>query len=461
MPRYDLNTLDAQGFTELCNALLCRVISERVTPGPLLGRDAGIDAWYEKTSKGDWAEWDGAWIFQYKCHNVARQGVDRCRRAIRREVADELDKVYRTYHHRARNYVLITNVPYAATPGSAAHRWFEGVAGEYRKDGLQRFQLWDLDKLNSLLDSHHDLAERYMGNARSRIKELENYLLHQLAVEQPNVVVGFQDETGHLADTLQVLLHPLPPMPDLDLLVEEERRKLVGKAQVSQSSGELAKELTKTAFGVRNRDYERDVERYLPKYRRYLIRQYEYGIAEDRTRPFALIVHNIGYRPANNVKIEFAMPEAFAEPAKHQLRGTLISAEMQERFEISAEKLADLEKYRLCDPPKRPQRFNAVVTLPQFVDLGGGFQGTSQFSSAIQDVTNVRGPKYETRHGVLYIAYDVGQLVPHRLEDDFEPFYVWLGDIDSPATWRIPVRITSADLREPQEQVLTVKMEVV
>lgn len=163
MARYDLNQLDPQSFTELCNALLHRVISEQVTPGPLLGRDAGIDAYYEGPGKGDWATWDGAWIFQYKFHNVARQGVDKCRKAVQRDVESELEKVFHRYHHQADHYILITNVPYATTPGSAARKWLDSMAAKHANDGLQRIELWDLDKLNALLDSHHDLLQRFLG----------------------------------------------------------------------------------------------------------------------------------------------------------------------------------------------------------------------------------------------------------------------------------------------------------
>ena len=167
MARYDFNQLEPQSFTELCNALLQRVISERVTPGPLLGSDAGIDAWYEGPGKGDWADWDGAWIFQYKFHNVARQGVDKCRRAVRRGVKNELDKVFHKYHHRTDNYILITNVPYAATPGSAVRQWLDNLKAKYATDGLRRAELWDLDKLTSLLDVHRDLADHYFGGGLS------------------------------------------------------------------------------------------------------------------------------------------------------------------------------------------------------------------------------------------------------------------------------------------------------
>jgi tetratricopeptide (TPR) repeat protein/energy-coupling factor transporter ATP-binding protein EcfA2 len=167
MARYDFNQLEPQSFTELCNALLHRLISERVTPGPLLGPDAGIDACYEGPGKGDWADWHGAWIFQYKFHNVARQGVDKCRQAVRRDVENELEKVFHKYHHRTDNYILITNVPCAATPGSAARQWLDGVAARYAADGLRRVDLWDLDKLTSLLDVHRDLADHYFGGGLS------------------------------------------------------------------------------------------------------------------------------------------------------------------------------------------------------------------------------------------------------------------------------------------------------
>lgn len=49
---YNLNQLWPQSFTEPCRALLHHGISERVTPEPLFGRDAGIDTYYEGPGQG-------------------------------------------------------------------------------------------------------------------------------------------------------------------------------------------------------------------------------------------------------------------------------------------------------------------------------------------------------------------------------------------------------------------------
>jgi HEAT repeat protein len=196
MARYDLNQLNSQSFTELCNALLHRVISERVTPGPLLGRDAGVDAWYEGAGKGDWTSWDGAWIFQYKFHNVARQGVQKCRRALQRDAESELEKVFHKYHHRADNYILITNVPCAPTPRSPSRRWLDRLAVQYAQDGLQRVDLWDLEKLNSLLDVHRDLLPLYLTatSLPTQLPSFEHVAAHRAALAEKPAYCRWADE---------------------------------------------------------------------------------------------------------------------------------------------------------------------------------------------------------------------------------------------------------------------------
>jgi len=82
------------------------------------------------------------------------------------------------------------------------------------------------------------------------------------------------------------------------------------------------------------------------------------------------------------------------------------------------------------------------------------------FPSEVQEMPNVSGPSHEVRSRVHYVVYHITQLVQHRPEDDFEPFYMWLGDIEHSTTWQVQVRITSADLREPLERALSIKLEI-
>jgi len=198
--------------------------------------------------------------------------------------------------------------------------------------------------------------------------------IREFADEEPNVIVGFQDETGHLVETLQIQLRPLPPKPDFDLLVEEERKQLLDKRQGTRSSRELVAAIAQTAFSMPNPNYEKDVEQYLLQYRSYLVRRYEHRIAGDRTRSLVPIVHNKGHRPANNVTIEFAMPEAFAEPDEHQRRVPPVPEEILEKLGMSAEDLTAFGEHNLCDPPPRPQRSRSRLDSLLPTDLADLYQ---------------------------------------------------------------------------------------
>ncbi len=73
--------------------------------------------------------------------------------------------------------------------------------------------------------------------------------------------------------------------------------------------------------------------------------------------------------------------------------------------------------------------------------------------------SNINGPKYEEKDGKVHIKYTIDKLVQHNPEDDFDPFWVWLGNIEQDTFWEISVRITSADLRIPEEDVLFISIK--
>ena len=235
----------------------------------------------------------------------------------------------------------------------------------------------------------------------------------------------------------------------IDALVEEERKQLPPE---SRSLGRL------TVAGIlsrRNPDYREEVEQYLTKYRDYLVKRYERKVAEDRTRFLAPIVENQGHYPANNVRIEFEMPGAYRQPEEHQLGYPLLTGEELEDLGLSAQRLRELEDKRICGLPEKPKPFTDVLSprLPaMWVDRRGLSPSVSL--ARVERVPNVSGPSHEDRDGVHYIVYHIQQLVQHRPEDDFEPFFLWLGDVKHSAVWEIPVTITSADVHQRLEQVL-------
>ena len=289
-------------------------------------------------------------------------------------------------------------------------------------------------------------TQRELRELEIRVRELED--------QKPRITVGFQDETGHLTKTLRIQLRPLPPKPDLNALVEKKRECLLKKWRDRHSAPNTIASIIESVNRGPNPHYEEDVEEYLPKYRSYLIRRYEQRVANDRTRSVVPVVQNEGHYPATDVTIEFTMPEAYREPARHQ-HPVPITGEIAQEFGLTKEELLELEVQDLCELPPEPQPSVSLVPPVPYSML------RPSSVDHIQEVSNTSGPFHDIRDGVHYIAYSIEKLIQHRPEYGFEPFHIWLGEIEHCVTWEIPVRITSATLQEPEEDVLHVEIEIV
>lgn len=266
-----------------------------------------------------------------------------------------------------------------------------------------------------------------------RIRELES--------QRPHIIVGFQDSAGHLVKKLELQLSPLPPKPDFDALVEEKRKELLANRPPTRSIAGLAAAIASASFSRPNPHYEDEVERYLVEFREFLVRVYECII--DRAYAIHPIIENKGNHPANNVTIEFAMPADYKEPVEHQC------------FDCSAISPEDMEFY-LLQPPEPKPFINQLdilrdVALP---DL------SNTILSRIEPPSNIGGPNHKQQDGIHYISYTVERLVQHRPEDDFNPFWLWLFDVNDPTVWEIPFTVTSADLHLPQKGRLLLDIQV-
>jgi len=284
----------------------------------------------------------------------------------------------------------------------------------------------------------------------------------QLEDQQPYIVVGFQDTACHLVERLELQLNPLPPKPDFDALIADKRRQLLAKQRDHEFSGGLAAPITVLALSKPNPHYEEEFERYLVEYRDYLLRQYEHTMAADRTRSLVPIARNEGQHPANSVTIELVMPKVYREPMAHQYREPLLTKETVEKLGFTEEQVKQFEDQYACKPPPEPQMFISQLESPLSYALPRP-HSLSQSPAPPQECEkrNTSGPIHEVRDGVCYIAYHIEQLVQHRPEDDFDPFFLWLGDVQHSTVWEIPVRITSADLRKPQEAHLILEIRIV
>lgn len=297
-------------------------------------------------------------------------------------------------------------------------------------------------------------CESAISGQKARTQELQDRI-REIETRRPNVSVGFQDDTGHLVKRMKFELRPLPESPDLDSLIEEKRRRLLGRQPAAGSPSALV--------NWTNSQYLNEVEQYLLSYRPFLHRQYEYRLALDRTRFIVPAVENSGNSTATALQVELFMPEAYEAPLIHQFHPDLRG--LEEIRGYSVEELRELKEIGeniLLDAPQEPQPFNGWQSVMEeaFGAVRYLSPPTSSVISSTQESDNTDGPVEETRNGSKVIVYKVERLVQGRREDAFEPLWMWLGGIKHSVIWEIPIRITCAELPEAQGNILTLDISV-
>lgn len=293
--------------------------------------------------------------------------------------------------------------------------------------------------------------KRVVAESERKIGEIE--------AKQPRLVVGLQDENGQPVRTLRIQLSSLPAKPEYDAALEKERERLLAKRRDYLSPGDVAAAVGRSLLGGGNPHYDEELERYLAEYRNYLVRKHERGLVADRTRAFTLAVRNEGYRPANNLSIELAMPPKYGRPAEHQLHKPLIGAEEAEEVGLTVDELRELDDAHVCRRPSEPELttsqlgalsfFDAIRPSPPWLEAAG-----------LPAALNPDAPTHDERAGTHFITYHVDQLVQHRRQWVFEPFFAWLGDADDSTAWEIQVKITCAELYEPVQQTLLLDISI-
>jgi len=274
-----------------------------------------------------------------------------------------------------------------------------------------------------------------LSELESKFRELES--------RQPRILVGFQNETGHLVQRLQLQLNPLPPKPSVDEEVKQKRDKLLARKQnikpIHRPSDASIFEIIRKP----NPKYEEEVEEYLEQYRKYLLKLHEHTIIGDRARYITLVVENQGLYPANNVTIELEMPTAYRKP----------SGKQELEIWYSMEDEHDLH------PPEEPKLFN------DFMDIGRSHLPSFALGVPAQDLnttkpSNTSGPEFIERDGLQLIVYHIKKLIQNRPENDFASFLLWLEDIEQSISWEIPVKIYAEELHRPLEQTLWLDIEI-
>lgn len=252
---------------------------------------------------------------------------------------------------------------------------------------------------------------------------------------KPDINVFLKKRDGQTSNEIVLRLNPVAPKPDYDELVERKRKKLMAK--LSENRGAFG--LLGSALYTVNKNYDQEVKEYLIKYKEHLMRVYECSI--DRAYAIYPFVENRGQYPANNVTIEFIMPPEFEEPSEHHC------------FDRTTTIREQIEYYTY--PPSEPQPFIDFSSIA----LAHSFPEINSVASNYQGQPHISGPDYEKKDGKVHIKYKIEKLVQHNPENDFEPIWVWLGNVEQTALWKVSVRITSSDLRKPEEDILLINIE--
>ncbi len=157
MFRYDFSDWEGQRFAKLCNALIGEFISDKVRPFFTSGPDGGRDSDYNGPGKGDYSDWEGYWIFQYKFHNCSVLGVKEARARIKQDLKAELQKI--SNNKPPDNYIMITNVPFSGVIKKGTHDWFREILEEY--PAIKNAEVWDYTKIESLLDRSSEIRQNF------------------------------------------------------------------------------------------------------------------------------------------------------------------------------------------------------------------------------------------------------------------------------------------------------------
>lgn len=163
MPTYQLNSLGANEFERLSQSLLKEVIGNgTITFGA--GRDGAREATFEGKAPypSRVEQWNGSWIFQVKFHDTDLVGMDSARKAIIRDVDDELSKVVDEYGYHCDNFIMITNVPLSSVAGRGTHdRIMKDIMPKYT-GRIKNIRVWGADDISRFLEKYGHIRSAYM-----------------------------------------------------------------------------------------------------------------------------------------------------------------------------------------------------------------------------------------------------------------------------------------------------------
>jgi hypothetical protein len=164
MRDYDFSGLSARSFEQLVQSLATKVLGTKVQvfgDGPDGGREATFDGRVPYSTGAD--SWDGYGVIQAKFRQRTLGPPKDAEWALR-HLRDELRK-YRSARDGRRQpdyYIFATNV--VLTPvlkRGSKDRAIEVLEAFKRESSLEDYDIWDYDKLRTLLDQSEDIRRAY------------------------------------------------------------------------------------------------------------------------------------------------------------------------------------------------------------------------------------------------------------------------------------------------------------
>jgi hypothetical protein len=268
------------------------------------------------------------------------------------------------------------------------------------------------------------------------VRNLENKL-NEFENRQPLIVFGFQDESGQLKQRLKIKLEKLPSEPSFDIAIEKKRSELLAKKEKAlREHSSTAKGIAESLFKV-NPKFDQEVEKYLVRFRKYLIHKHEQEIISDRTKWVKFVTENRGLYPANNVTIELRMPRTFSYPKEELSLKIWLSTQSDSEYKL--------------EPPDEPELLlnTFKINIPNYLPDSTLYDVPN---SIFEMVSNTRGPEIVEREGFNYATYHIKKLIQNRPETDLSSLLLWLRDISQSTTWEIDINIYAEELFHPIKQ---------
>jgi ABC-type oligopeptide transport system ATPase subunit len=168
MPDYKLHGLDPRTFQQLIQALAVKEIAPGVIvygDGPDGARDAAFQGSMHYPSLAK--PWDGHLIIQAKFRQKPTGDTKKDAQWLQAQLQADLDKVALNSHQQKPPdyYILATNIDLTPKPKTGSDAQLRKTFESYKKKlGLKDYDIWDGNKIRSLLDCHRNIAIAYGGH---------------------------------------------------------------------------------------------------------------------------------------------------------------------------------------------------------------------------------------------------------------------------------------------------------